>query len=177
MKFIAHLFLVVISTFSLRAQDVAEIGMKAPEFNLPYATKDTIVLNGISLKDFLGKSNVIIAFYPADWSGGCTKELCTMRDNFEKLSSLNAEIFAISGDYVFSHKEWANRLNLPFKLLSDHDHSIAKKYSSYNDKNGFNKRTVFLIDKEGKIVYSDMNYKVNDEKSFVELKTALEKIK
>ena len=162
---------------SLCAQDLPETGKKNGDFTLPYATKDTIVLTGISLKDFVGKSNVIIAFYPADWSGGCTKEMCAMRDNFEKLGALNAEILAISGDYVFSHKEWAKNLNLPFKLLSDHDHSVAKKYSSYNDKNGFNKRTVFLIDKEGILRYSDMNYKVNDDKSFVELKNALEKIK
>lgn len=161
----------------MQAQNLPEIGKKAPEFTLPFATKDTIVMNGISLKDFSGKSNIIIAFYPADWSGGCTKELCTMRDNFEKLSILKAEILAISGDYVFSHKEWAKHLNLPFKLLSDHDHSVAKKYSSYNDKNGFNQRTVFIIDKEGNLAYSDMNYKVSDEKSFLELKAALERIR
>jgi peroxiredoxin len=168
---------ILFSWLNLNAQNIPLNGNPAPDFRLPFATKDTINMTGISTKDFSGKANIIIAFYPADWSGGCTKEFCMMRDNFERLGALDAEVFAISGDYVFSHKEWAKNLKLPFKLLSDHDHAVAKKYESYNDKNGFNKRTVFLIDKEGIIRYSDMNYKTNDDGSFNELKSALEKLK
>jgi glutaredoxin-dependent peroxiredoxin len=158
-------------------QENLKIRQNAPDFKLPYATKDTLDFNGIGLGAYYGKSNIILAFYPADWSGGCTKEFCNMRDNFAKLVDLNAEIYAISGDYVFSHKEWAKIQNFPFKLLSDHNHEVAKKYDSFNEKNGFNKRTIFLIDKAGKIQYIDLDYKVNDDKSFQKLKKELENLK
>lgn len=153
-----------------------EVGQSAPDFSLPYATRDSISRIPIKLSDFTGKRNVVLAFYPADWSGGCTKEVCTMRDDFNNLEQLNAEILAISGDYVFSHHEWAKHHNLPFKLLSDHSHDVAKMYQSYNEKSGFNKRTVIVIDKQGKIAYIDLQYSVADNEDFNRLKEALGKL-
>jgi peroxiredoxin Q/BCP len=161
----------------LHAQQQTRPGMKAPEFQLPYATKDTIVFDGIRLSDYQGKSIVLLAFYPADWSGGCTREVCTFRDNFSKLSTLNVEVLGISGDYVFSHHEWALHHNLPFKLLSDHSHHVAKLYGSYNEDSGFNKRTVFVIDRTGIIVYSDDQYDTRSDDSFNKLQEAIGKIK
>jgi peroxiredoxin len=128
------------------------VGDRAPDSKLPYATKDTIVFNGIQLSSLIGKKNIILAFYPADWSSGCTTEMCTLRDNFKELENLDAEVLRISGDYVFSHHEWAKHLNSQFKLLSDHKHEVAKIYGSYDERTGFNKRTIFVIDKSGKIV-------------------------
>jgi peroxiredoxin len=58
----------------LHAQQQTNTGMKAPEFQLPYATKDTIVFDGIHLSEYQGTSIVLLAFYPVDWSGGCTQE-------------------------------------------------------------------------------------------------------
>ncbi|HLF20594.1 MAG TPA: redoxin domain-containing protein, partial [Bacteroidota bacterium] len=83
------------------------IGQKAPDFALQYATKDSIFRTLIKLSEAIGRQNIILAFYPADWSGGCTKEVCTMRDDFGNLQKFNADVFAISGDYVWSHHEWA----------------------------------------------------------------------
>jgi peroxiredoxin Q/BCP len=114
-----------------------------------------------------------LAFYPADWSTGCTKEVCAMRDNFAALQALDAEVLAISGDYVWSHHEWAKALNLPFKLLSDHAHIVAKLYQSFNEKSLYNRRTVVVVDKQGKIAYANMEYSVGDLKDFDKLKTAL----
>lgn len=153
-----------------------EVGQPAPDFALPYATRDSIARTPIKLSDFFGKRNVILAFYPADWSSGCTKEVCTMRDDFNNLEKLNAEILAISGDYVFSHHEWAKHHNLPFKLLSDHSHDVAKMYHSYNEKSGFNRRTVIVVDKQGKIAYVDLQYSVADNEDFNRLKEALSKL-
>ncbi|MEK6754728.1 MAG: redoxin domain-containing protein, partial [Bacteroidota bacterium] len=104
-----------------------------------------------TLSELVGKRNIILAFYPADWSTGCTKEVCTIRDNFEALQDLNAEVLGISGDYVCSHREWAKYHNLPFKLVSDHAHTAAKAYSSCNEKSLYNKRTVFVVGRLGKI--------------------------
>jgi len=155
------------------SQDRPKVGDEAPDFLLPYATKDTIVFSGIKLSDVVMYGNAILAFYPADWSSGCTKEVCSFRDNFMRLSDINIQILAISGDYVFSHKEWAKYHNLPFKLLSDHNHSVAKKYFSYDEEKGYNKRTVFVVDKNLKILYIDYDYKVNDEKDFNDLLNSL----
>lgn len=152
-----------------------KVGDPAPDFSLPYATKDSIASDDLKLSDLIGKRNIVLAFYPADWSGGCTKEVCTLRDNFASLSDLNAEILGISGDYQFSHHEWAVHHNLPFKLVSDHQHAVAQRYSSYMDS-GFNKRTVYVIDKKGKIAYIDLQYSVRDMASFEKLKAALKSL-
>jgi peroxiredoxin len=106
-----------------------------------------------------------------------TKEVCTMRDNFAALQGLDAEILAISGDYVWSHHEWAKFHNLPFKLLSDHSHATAKLYDSFNEKSLYNRRTVFVVDKMGKIAYENLSYSVADLQDFEKLKSALATIK
>ncbi|MGA9364186.1 MAG: redoxin domain-containing protein [Bacteroidota bacterium] len=155
-----------------------KVGDLAPDFALPYATKDTIVFAPpLKLSEEVGKQNIVLAFYPADWSGGCTKEMCTIRDDFSNLENLNAEILPISGDYVFTHEEWAKHHNLQFKMLSDHSHAVAKKYGSYNDLSGFNKRTVYVIDKTGKIAYMNLQYNVGTPDDFQKLKEVLASLK
>ncbi|MDI6802486.1 MAG: redoxin domain-containing protein [Bacteroidota bacterium] len=172
---IIHIFLIFLITVTADTQTI-NIGDKLIDFTLPYATQDTIMHQGITLSEIIQKKPVVLAFYPADWSSGCTKQLCAFRDNFAMLEKLDAEILAISGDYVWSHHFWAKHQNYPFKLLSDHDHSVAKKYESYNAERGYNKRTVFVIDKQGKIAYIDKKYGVADDESFSNLKNALSKL-
>jgi len=156
-----------------------KVGDTAPDFRLPYATQEAIHLKPeeqMALSSLRGK-NVILAFYPADWSGGCTKEVCTLRDTFAELSKLNATVLGVSGDYVFSHQEWAKFHKLQFPLLSDHDHKIARLYGSYNETVGFNNRTVFLIDKDGVVRYSNLQFKAGDANDYSKLKEELMKLK
>ena len=156
-----------------------KVGQPAPDFKLPYATQEALHMKPdeqMSLASQRGK-NVILAFYPADWSGGCTTEVCTLRDTFAELSKLNATVLAISGDYVFSHQEWAKHHNLQFPLLSDHDHAVAKMYDSYMAEYGFNKRTVYLVDKEGVVRYVNLAFKAGDKKDYDALRAELEKLK
>jgi peroxiredoxin Q/BCP len=156
-----------------------KVGQPAPDFHLPYATQEGIHMKPeeqMSLSAQRGK-NVILAFYPADWSGGCTTEVCTLRDTFAELSKLNATVLAISGDYVFSHQEWAKHHNLQFPLLSDHDHAVAKMYDSYMEGVGFNKRTVYLVDKDGVVRYVNLAFKAGDKKDYDALRAELEKLK
>ncbi len=159
-----------------QSEPTIKVGQTAPDFSLQYATRDSIARTPLKLSNTVGVRNIVLAFYPADWSGGCTKEMCTMRDDFKDLEKLNAELLAISGDYVFAHHAWAKEQNFPFRLLSDHLHAVAKLYDSYNDKYGFNKRTVFVIDKQGKIAYEDLEYSVADNDDFIRLKDALAKL-
>ena len=153
-----------------------QVGEAAPDFKLPYATRDSVAEDSLQLSSMVGKRNIVLAFYPADWSGGCTKEVCTLRDNFSALGAVNADVIGISGDYVFSHHEWAKYHNLPFRLASDHSHAVAKRYASYYDQYGFNRRTVFVVNKQGKIAYEDMAYSPRDSVSFMKLQTALKGI-
>lgn len=169
-------FLMLWSVSPIAAQDLA-VGQPAPDFSLTYATRDSVSRTPLKLSEIIGRSNIVLAFYPSDWSPGCTKEVCTMRDDFAGLQSLNAEVLAISGDYVWSHHEWAKHHNLPFKLLSDHSHEVAKRYNSYNEKTMYNKRTVFVIDKQGKLAYIDLEYSVATIDDFNRLKEALAQLR
>ena len=156
-----------------------KVGEAAPDFKLPYATQEKLFMKPeeqMSLASLRGK-NVILAFYPADWSGGCTAEVCTFRDTFADLGKLNAVVLGISGDYVFSHHEWAKHHKLQFPLLSDHDHKVARAYDSYMEDYGFNKRTIFLIDKEGIVRYVNLALKANEKKDYDALRAELEKLK
>jgi len=175
--FIAILMLPALFSSSAVYSEELRIGDQAPDFKLPCATKDSICADGLKLSDLIGKSNIVLAFYPADWSGGCTKELCTMRDNFGMLGDLGVTVLGISGDYVYSHREWAKYHELPFALLSDHKHDVATTYQSFNPENGYNKRTVFVVDRKGMIAYIDLAYKANSAESFDKLRNALQAMK
>jgi peroxiredoxin len=155
-----------------------KVGEPAPDFKLPYATAEKIFFRPeehMALSSLRGK-NVLLAFYPADWSSGCTTEVCTFRDTFSELGKLNAVVLGVSGDYVFSHHEWAKHHKLQFPLLSDHDHAVAKRYDSYMEQYGLNKRTVFLIDKDGVVRYSNLAFKAGDKKDYDALRAELEKL-
>jgi peroxiredoxin len=153
-----------------------QVGETAPDFKLPYATRDSVADDSLQLSAMEGQHNIVLAFYPADWSGGCTKEVCSLRDNFSALGAVNADVIGISGDYVFSHHEWAKHHNLPFRLASDHSHAVAKRYASYYEQYGFNKRTVFVVNRQGKIAYEDMAYSPRDSVSYMKLQSALKGI-
>lgn len=170
------LVLFALSWCAFAAED-PKVGDPAPNFTLPFATRDSISRQGLQLSSVIGSNTIILAFYPANWSGGCTKEMCTMRDNFGDLAELGALVFGISGDYVFSHHEWAKHLDLPFVLLSDHSHDVARAYASFNAESGFNRRTVYVIDRSGHIAYADLEYKVSTDDSFQRLKAALARLK
>ena len=148
-------------TFAVQAQTPA-VGDPAPNFTLPYATRDSVARTPLTLAHEIGRGNIILAFYPASF-----------RDNFSALQSLGAEILAVSGDYPWSHHQWAKYQNLPFRLLSDHNHHVAAEYGSFDGSSPYNKRTVFLIDKNGKIVYRNLHYSVSDAKDFNLLKEAM----
>jgi len=147
-------------------------GDEIPDFKLPYATKDTIVFEGIGNDDLLN-SRYVIAFYPADWSGGCTQEMCTFRDDFTDFEKLNVEILPVSGDYVFSHHEWAKHHELPYKLLADHTREFGKEMGVYMDKYGMFQRSVFVVGPDGTIEYVDYEYSLKDASDYEALKAFL----
>ncbi len=153
------------------------VGTQAPDFSLPFATRDSIGSGELTLSAFRDQRIVVLLFFPAAWSGGCTKEVCTFRDNYSALDSLDAVILAVSGDYTYSQHEWAKYHNLPFTLLSDHRHRVSAVYHSYNETSGYNKRSAFVVDKQGNIGYIDLTYSTRDLASFEKLRDAVNLVK
>ena len=105
----------------------------------------------LSLKDFIGKKNVVLYFYPKDDTPGCTKEACSFRDSIKSLTDLGAEIVGVSLDSVESHKKFKEKYHLPFPLLSDKDKRIATAYGVLKEGGTSTSRVTFIIDKKGKI--------------------------
>lgn len=153
-----------------------EAGDTAPDFTLPYASPDTINFDGVTLSDYFGKQPVVLAFYPADFSPGCTTELCNIRDNFASFNNFSAAVLGISNDGVFAHQAWIKDEGFQFKLLSDSHYKVAKMYGSYNDQYGMHQRTVYVINKDGKITYKNLQYKAGNADDFNALKAAVAKV-
>lgn len=127
----------------------------APDFTL----KDTNN-NDVTLSDFTGKKNVVLLFFPLAFSSVCTKELCSTRDNMKMYQSLDAEVIGISVDSHYSLKAFKEAQNYNFTLLSDFNKEVSRKYNSLYDEfhgmNGVSKRAAFVINKDRKIVHSEI---------------------
>jgi peroxiredoxin Q/BCP len=121
-------------------------GDPAPDFDGP--TSDG---SRLGLKDFVGKKNVVLYFYPKDDTPGCTKEACSFRDNLDSVRKMGAEVIGVSLDSVESHKKFATKFNLPFPLISDKEKRIAQAYGVLRDTGTSANRVTFIIDKSGKI--------------------------
>ncbi|MBI3027039.1 redoxin domain-containing protein [Candidatus Woesearchaeota archaeon] len=126
-----------------------ELGQQAPDFAL--ADQDG---NERKLSDFRGK-NVILAFYPFDFSSVCTLEFGCFQEDLNKFSELNTQVLGISVDSKYSHKEFANKLSLNFPLLSDFNREVCELYGTLR-KEGFSERAYFIIDKEGIVRFKYM---------------------
>ena len=103
----------------------------------------------VALEDFLGKQNVVVYFYPKDFTRGCTAEACSFRDSYEVFKDLGAEVIGISSDNQTSHRDFAQRHHLPFILLSDVDGEVMKAYGVKKTLGLFAGRVSFVIDKRG----------------------------
>jgi len=123
-----------------------KVGDPAPDFEGP-----TSEGTPLGLKDFVGKKNVVLYFYPKDDTPGCTKEACSFRDNMKPIRSLNTEIVGVSLDGVESHKKFITKYRLTFPLISDKDKRIATAYGVLKDTRTSTNRVTFLIDKNGKV--------------------------
>jgi peroxiredoxin Q/BCP len=130
---------------------VAE-GKAAPAFTLP-ASDGTQV----SLRDFKGKKQVVLYFYPKDHTSGCTREACAFRDTLARIKRKSAVVLGVSRDTIASHEKFIAKLELPFLLLSDEDSAVCEKYDVIKEKTLYGKkvkgieRSTFIIDKQGKI--------------------------
>ena len=124
------------------------IGDTAPEFTLKDGEG-----NDWSLSDHKGKT-VVLLFYPGDNTPVCTAQLCSVRDHWSEYQATGAEVVGISTDTVESHQGFAEKNQLPLRLLSDSDRKVSETYDMKSWLPGRSARGVVVIDKEGKIAYS-----------------------
>ncbi|HEY6984522.1 MAG TPA: peroxiredoxin [Rhodanobacteraceae bacterium] len=144
-------------------------GAAAPEFHLQDQKGDWH-----TLAQQRGKW-VVLYFYPKDFTPGCTKEVCTFRDDVIALRKAGAEVLGVSLDDVKSHAEFAEKYHVPFPLLSDAKQETAKAYGVLTSKMGmtYAKRETFLIDPQGKVAkhYRDVDPEQNSKQVLADLGT------
>jgi peroxiredoxin len=124
-----------------------KVGDKAPDFTLPSTEGGSV-----HIADFIGKSTVVLAFFPAAFTGGWTAEMKAYQAGMQHFQETGAKVFGISTDNTPSQKAFAQQLNLTFPLLSDFlDRNVSQKYGVYIAKAGVAGRVTFVIDTDGKI--------------------------
>lgn len=146
-----------------------EVGDTAPDFEL----KDQ---HGtpVKLSDFRGKKNVVLVFYPLAFSGVCTGELCTIRDELPTLGGEDVQVLAVSVDSTFTHRSWAEQESYQFPLLSDFwpHGDVAKKYGIFDENLGVATRGTFIIDRSGVVRWKVVNA-IPDARDLDEYRKAL----
>jgi peroxiredoxin Q/BCP len=141
-------------------------GKPAPDFSLPDETGKTH-----KLSDYRGKP-VVLYFYPADDTPGCTAEACDLRDDYHKYQKAGAVILGVSPDDETSHDAFKKKYKLPFTLLADKGHKVCELYGVWGQKSMFGKkyfgviRSTFIIDADGNIakIFEKIKAKENNEK-------------
>ncbi len=153
-----------------------ETGQKAPLFTLYDSDKKQI-----SLADYKGK-NVVLLFFPAAFTGVCTKELCQTRDELSYYNDLNSVVLGISVDLPFTLAKFKELNNYNFALLTDFNKEAINAYDVVCEEwimglKGVSKRASFVIDKEGIIRHIEVLASAGDYPDFDAIKTTLEKLK
>lgn len=149
-----------------------QVGSPAPDFKLFNTEKQEIALSS-----FKGK-NVVVLFYPLAFTGVCTTELCSMRDDIATYAGLNAEILAISVDSLFTLEKFKAEQRLPFNLLSDFNAETSIAYDSVYDNFVFgmknvSKRAAFVVDAEGILRYVEVLDNAGNLPNFEAVKATL----
>ena len=121
-------------------------GTRAPDFE--GATDGEVVFR---LGDYKGRKNVVLYFYPKDFTPGCTREACTFRDNYSEVEQYDAVIVGVSTDSPESHRSFRERHELPFPLVSDPGKQIVRLYDADGLLGLTTARVTYVIDKEGVI--------------------------
>jgi peroxiredoxin len=151
------------------------VGQKAPEISLFNSEK-----NKVNLSDYLGKK-VVLLFFPQSFTGVCTTELCSVRDNIVSYQNVDAQVLAISVDSIFTLNRFGQEQSLNFPLLSDFNKEAATAYGCIYenwifDMKGVAKRSAFVIDREGIIRYAEVSESPADIPNFEAVQQVLASI-
>ena len=126
-----------------------KVGQDAPPFEVKASNGTTV-----NLADYRGQKNVVLFFYPKDFTKVCTAEVCGFRDMYQDLVGKETEVIGVSLDSDASHEKFATQNKVPYPLVADKDRQLAKAYEAVGGLGGLlgmTKRVTYLIDKSGKI--------------------------
>src|SRR5579864_9147462 len=149
------------------------VGQTAPDFTLMNQEKKEV-----KLSDFVGKKNVVLMFYPLDWSPTCTTEHACMVNDMRSFETLDAEVLGVSVDSVWSHKAFAEKMGIKYSLLADfHPKGAAsEKYGMYLSEKGITGRAIAIVGKDGKVAWFK-NYDIPVAPDLKEVAAALKNVK
>lgn len=147
-------------------------GQAAPDFSLFNSEKAKV-----SLSDYKGR-NLVILFFPLAFTGVCTTELCSVRDNMNIYTGLNADVLGISVDSLFTLGKFKEENGLNFPLLSDFNKEISQAYGAFYDEfvldmKGVSRRAAFVVDGQGVIQYTEVLESAGDLPNFDAIKEVL----
>ena len=150
-----------------------QVGDNAPDFKL-FSSE----LKEVTLADYKGKK-LVIQFFPMAFTGVCTTQLCTMRDSFGFYEGMNAAVVGISVDSPFTLAKFKEEQFYQFPLLSDFNKEASRSFDAIYEEFAFNlkgvsKRSAFVIDEEGKIIYAEVLESAGDLPDFNAIKAVLE---
>ncbi|HWB90394.1 MAG TPA: peroxiredoxin [Puia sp.] len=153
-----------------------QVGQQAPDFTLYDSDKQKVTLS-----DYKGK-NVLLLFFPQAFTGTCTKELCSTRDNIALYNNANAQVLGISVDSVFTLAKYKEDQKLNFPLLSDFNKTTSAEYGALYDTfvldmHGVSKRSAFIVDKNGVIRYAEVLETASDLPDFATIQKTLQDLK
>ena len=148
------------------------IGQNAPSFSLYNTNKQLVELSQLKGK------KVVLLFFPAAFTSTCTKELCSLRDDLAWYNNVNAVVFGISTDALYSLAKYKEEQNLNFELLADYNKEVSGFYGAQYEvfnfgMKGTSRRAAFVIDEEGVIKYAEVLESASDLPNFQKVKDAL----
>ena len=149
------------------------VGQTAPDFTLPNQDKKEV-----KLSDFAGKKNVVLVFYPLDWSPVCTNEHVCLVNDMKSFETLDAEVLGVSVDSVWSHKAFAEKMGIKYSLLADFHPkgAMSEKYGVYLADKGITGRAIVIVGRNGKVAWIK-NYDIPVVPDVKEVAAALGQVK
>jgi len=151
-----------------------DVGAKAPDFTLMGHERKPVTLSEQQ------GAPVVLAFFPAAFSGVCEKEMCTFRDSMARLNEAHAKVFGISVDTFFTLKAFHDQQKLTFPLLSDFNKQVIRDYGVFNEDmiglKGIAKRAVFVIDKDGVVRHKQVLDDARNEPDYDQVFGALARL-
>ena len=149
-------------------QNSPQVGDVAPEFKAQSTSGKEV-----SLSEFRGKRNVLLAFFPLAFTGTCTKELVCFTEDFDQFVGRGVEILPISVDSLPTLREFKNKLQIKTDLLSDFKREISRAYGVLNDDRFYSNRAYFLIDREGRVRWSHVETNNSERRQNEEIFAAM----
>src|ERR1700689_935302 len=149
------------------------VGQAAPEFTLKDQSQKEV-----KLSDYKGKKNVVLMFYPLDWSPVCTNEHACVVNDMKKFDSLDAQVLGLSVDSVWSHKAYAEKMGIKYPLLADFQPrgAVADKFGMFLADKGITGRAIAIINKDGNVAWFKQ-YDIPTVPAIDEVAQALSQIK